>query len=159
MISSNQKIIVLLLLTIVINFYTPNPYIGFNFSGQHSIVNRLSIATFASLIIVLTDIYIHYDEFTTQTLVIWTFILILFISIFYYGIEKQLFVSEREYLLTMKENHIMDLHITQSILNNKHVNEEGTEYGKKILSNREHELSTINKILEKNNPTSETKNI
>jgi hypothetical protein len=159
MITPNEKIIALLIFTTVINFYTPVPYLGFNFSGQHSTVNRLSMATFAALVIGLTDIYIHFDDYPTHTLVIWTFVFILFISILYYVIEKQIFVSEHEYLLTMKENHIMDLHITQSILNHENLDDHGKKYGSKILSNREHEISLIDNILKKNTPSSEIKNI
>lgn len=147
MFSNNTKVLLLLILSTAINYYTPNPNVGFDFSGQQYTINRLSMAFFSALVIGITDIYIHREEFTTENLIILTFLFILFIGLTYYIIEAQLLTTEEEYLLTMKENHKMDLHISESILKKPDINSHGKKYSNNIISTRQEEITHIDKLL------------
>ena len=145
--SSSNKILVLLLLTIIINYYTPVPYIGFDFTKRNNVLNKLYLAIFSAFIIVLTEVLINQEEFSNKILATWLLLLILGIIIFYYFIANQIFINEKDYLLTMKENHIMDLHITNSILKDNKLDSNGKKYGAKILANRTDEIKNIDQIL------------
>jgi hypothetical protein len=149
MTSSTDKTFILLFLTILINYYTPIPYIGFDFSRRHNVLNRLYLSLFSAFIIVLTDIIINRSDFSTRTLGIWILLLILGIVVCYYFIANQIFIDEKEYLLTMKENHIMDLHITENILKHNKLDPDSKIYSSKIILNRNDELKNINEIFEK----------
>jgi len=147
--SSSDKILILLFLTILINYYTPIPYVGFDFSRRHNVLNRLYLSIFSAFIIVLTDLLIHQGEFSGNLLAIWILLLILGIVVCYYFIANQIFISEKDYLLTMKENHMMDLHITNSILKENKLDTEGKIYSNKIIANRNDEMWDIDTILPK----------
>ena len=149
MISQNNKILILLLISILINYYTPVPYLGFDYSRRHSIINRLYLSIFSALIIILTEVIISKDELTTKSLAIWILLLILGISVCYYFIANQIFIGEHEYLLTMLENHKMDVHITNSVLKNDKLDLEALEYSKKIIFARNEELKNIRELLSK----------
>jgi hypothetical protein len=149
--SSSNKIVTLLFLTILINYNTPLPYIGFDFSRRHNILNRLYLSIFSSFIIVLTDVLINYEEFSKKLLATWILILLLGIVVCYYFIANQIFIDEKDYLLTMKENHIMDLHITNSILRDNKLDSDGDLYSKSIIENRNNELKKIDDIFKKSN--------
>lgn len=146
---STDKTLILLLLTVLINYYTPIPYIGFDFSRRHNVLNRLYLSVFSAFIIVLTDILINMGEFSTNTLAIWILLLMLGIVVCYYFIANQIFINEKDYLLTMKENHIMDLHITESILRDNKLDEESKLYSNKIISKRNDEIKNIDAIFSK----------
>ena len=145
--SVNRKTIILLIITIIVHFYLPLPFIGFNFDKKRSYLNRIYLATFTSFVIVLIDLIINKDEFTTEIFYIWLILLILGISVFYYIISNQLFVSEDDYLLTMKENHKIDLHIIDAISKNKNLNEKGKVYTEHIKKNRIDELKHVNELI------------
>lgn len=147
--SSSDKTLILLLLTVLINYYTPIPYIGFDFSRRHNVLNRLYLSVFSAFIIVLTDIFINRGEFSTNILAIWILLLTLGIVVCYYFIANQIFINEKDYLLTMKENHIMDLHITESILRDNKLDEDSKTYSSKIISNRNDEINNIDTIFSK----------
>lgn len=146
---SSYKALILLLLTVLINYYTPIPYIGFDFSRRHNVLNRLYLSVFSAFIIVLTDIFINAGEFSTNTLAIWILLLMLGIVVCYYFIANQIFINEKDYLLTMKENHIMDLHITESILRENRLDADSKTYSSKIISNRNNEINNIDTIFSK----------
>ena len=57
--SSTHKILILLFFTVLINYYTPLPHIGFDFSRNYNILNRLYLSFFSAFIIVLTDVLIN----------------------------------------------------------------------------------------------------
>lgn len=147
--SSSDKIFILFFLTILINYYTPIPYIGFDFSRRHNVLNRLYLSIFSAFIIVLTDVLIHQKEFSGRTLAIWILLLILGIVVCYYFIANQIFIDEKDYLLTMKENHMMDLHITNSILKDDKLDAQGKNYSNKIIANRNDEMREIDAIVPK----------
>jgi hypothetical protein len=100
---------------------------------------------------VLTDVIIHKDEFSGNLLATWILLLMLGIVVCYYFIANQLFIDEKDYLLTMKENHIMDQHITNTILKDNKLNAEGKLYSNKIMLNRTDEMNDIDKIFSKYN--------
>ena len=149
--SSSDKILILLFVTVFINYYTPIPYIGFDFSRRHNVLNRLYLSVFSAFIIVLTDVLIHRGEFSGNLLAIWILLLILGIVVCYYFIANQIFIDEKDYLLTMKENHLMDLHITETILKHDKLDPDGKKYSDKIISNRNDELNNISTIFKKHN--------
>jgi hypothetical protein len=147
--SPNQKIIILLIVTVIINYYTPIPYIGISFPRNHYI-NRIYLALFSGFIIVLTDTIVHKEDLhdlQSKSFNFWLITLMGCIILTYYFISNQLFISQRDYLLTMKENHDMDVQITSTILKKNIFNKESEDYGKKVLANRNEELQSINKIL------------
>jgi hypothetical protein len=142
-----NNILILLCVTTIINYNVPIPYIGFDFSTRHNFVNRLYLSLFSSFIIVLTDVLIHWNEFTSREFATLIIIFLVAISVIYYLIANQIFIGEKEYLLTMKENHEMDLHITNSVLKHKSISPDAITYGKKIISNRNDELTNIDNLL------------
>ncbi len=145
--SVNRKTIILLIITIIVHFYLPLPFIGFNFDRKRNYLNRIYLATFTSFIIVLIDIIINNNEFTTTIFYVWLILLILGISVFYYIISNQLFVSEDDYLLTMKENHEIDLHIIDAISKNQNLDEKGKIYTEHVKNNRIDELNHLDKLI------------
>lgn len=145
--SVNHKTIILLIITIIVHFYIPLPFIGFNFDKKRSHLNRIYLALFTSFIIVLTDVILDKEEFTTKIFYSWIIMLILGISIFYYIISNQLFVSEEDYLLTMRENHEIDLHIAEAISKHEHLGEKGKIYTEHIKKNRIDELNHLNELI------------
>ena len=149
MITKNKKTIILLIVTILINFYTPLPFNGFEFRKRRNFINRIYLSTFAAFIIVLTDVVLNIDEFDISIFIAWILFLASGIVISYYLIDNQIFVNEEEYLLTMKENHEIDLNMTNKIIQHKKLDDKGAEYTNIILKNRQDELQNINKILDK----------
>lgn len=145
--SVNRKTIILLIITLIVHFYLPLPFIGFNFDRKRNYLNRIYLATFTSFIIVLIDIIINNNEFTTTIFYVWLILLILGISVFYYIISNQLFVSEDDYLLTMKENHEIDLHIIDAISKNQNLDEKGKIYTEHVKNNRIDELNHLDKLI------------
>lgn len=145
--SINHKTISLLIITIIVHFFLPLPFIGFNFKKEKNYLNRIYLATFTSFVIVLVDVILNKNEFTKEIFYIWLFILLLGISIFYYIISNQLFVSEEDYLLTMKENHEIDLHLTEVISKHQNLDEKGKIYTEYIKKNRIDELNHLNQII------------
>ena len=145
--SINRKTIILLIITIIVHFYLPLPFIGFNFDRKRNYLNRIYLAIFTSFIIVLIDIIINNNEFTTTIFYVWLILLILGISVFYYIISNQLFVSEEDYLLTMKENHEIDLHIVEAISKHKNLDEKGKIYTEHVKNNRIDELNHLDKLI------------
>jgi len=147
--TSSNNTILLLLLTIIINYYTPTPYIGLDFSINHNALNKLYLSIFSACIIVLTDVFLNKSNFSKNKFIIWLFILIFGIAIFYYLIANQIFITEKDYLLTMRENHIMDLHITNSLIKEGKLHSESKNYGNKIILNRNNEIKDIDNIINK----------
>jgi len=145
--SINRKTIILVIITIIVHFYLPLPFIGFNFDRKRNYLNRIYLAIFTSFIIVLIDIIINNNEFTTTIFYVWLILLILGISVFYYIISNQLFVSEDDYLLTMKENHEIDLHIIDAISKNQNLDEKGKIYTEHVKNNRIDELNHLDKLI------------
>jgi len=145
--SVNRKTIILLIITLIVHFYLPLPFIGFNFDRKRNYLNRIYLATFTSFIIVLIDIIINNNEFTSTMFYIWLILLLLGISVFYYIISNQLFVSEDDYLLTMKENHEIDLHIIDAISKNQNLDEKGKIYTEHVKNNRIDELNHLDKLI------------
>jgi len=145
--SINRKTIILLIITIIVHFYLPLPFIGFNFDRKRNYLNRIYLAIFTSFIIVLIDIIINNNEFTTTIFYVWLILLILGISVFYYIISNQLFVSEEDYLLTMKENHEIDLHIVEAISKHQNLDEKGKIYTEHVKNNRIDELNHLDKLI------------
>lgn len=145
--SVNHKTIILLIITIIVHFYLPLPFIGFNFDKKRSYLNRIYLATFTSFIIVLTDVILDKEEFTTKIFYAWIIVLILGISIFYYIILNQFFVSEEDYLLTMRENHEIDLHIAEAISKHNSLGEKVKMYTEHIKKNRIDELKDLNELI------------
>lgn len=147
--SSTHKILILLFFTVLINYYTPLPHIGFDFSRNYNILNRLYLSFFSAFIIVLTDVLINQSQFSRKTLTIWILLLMLGIALCYYFIANQIFIDEKDYLSTMKENHVMDLHITNTIFKDNKLDSEAKKYSNKIISNRNDELKNIDEIFSK----------
>lgn len=145
--SVNRKIIMLLIITLIVHYYLPLPFIGFNFNKKRNYLNRIYLATFTSFVIVLIDVIINKDEFNTEIFYIWLILLILGISVFYYIIANQLFVSEEDYLLTMKENHEIDLHIVEAISTHQNLDEKGKIYTERVRKNRNDELKYLNELI------------
>jgi hypothetical protein len=145
--SINRKTIILVIITIIVHFYLPLPFIGFNFDRKRNYLNRIYLAIFTSFIIVLIDIIINNNEFTTTIFYVWLILLILGISVFYYIISNQLFVSEEDYLLTMKENHEIDLHIVEAISKHQNLDEKGKIYTEHVKNNRIDELNHLDKLI------------
>lgn len=159
---SNFNIIALLLATVAINYYTPVPYIGFNFTKKYNIINKLYFAFFSAFIIILTDILLNSNfnffnnnknnnEDDKKSFFIWIIILTSGIFIFYFLISKQLFIDQIDYLATMRENNIMDTYITNILINNKKIDNNANDYTLQLLKNREIELKHIDDILAKYN--------
>ena len=135
MITINKKIFILLITTIIVHFYVPTPYSEFNFTKKKNL-NKLYIATFTAFLIVFTDVILNIDQFSKDALTTWILMLILGITILYYIISKQLFISEEQYFLTMKENNEIDLNILEAIIKNLDLDEKGKIYTEKIKNNR-----------------------
>lgn len=135
MITINKKIFILLITTIIVHFYVPLPYSEFNFTKKKNL-NKLYIAIFTAFLIVFTDVILNIDEFTKESLALWILLLTLGITILYYIIAKQLFISEEQYFLTMKENNEIDLNIIEAIIQNLNLDERGKIYTEKIKNNR-----------------------
>jgi hypothetical protein len=135
MITINKKIFILLITTIIVHFYVPTPYSEFNFTKKKNL-NKLYIATFTAFLIVFTDVILNIDQFSKDALTTWILMLILGITILYYIISKQLFISEEQYFLTMKENNEIDLNIIEAIIKNLDLDEKGRIYTEKIKNNR-----------------------
>jgi hypothetical protein len=143
----NNKIIILLCATVLINYFTPIPYIGFDFTRRHNFLNRLYLSLFSGFIIVLTDVFINTGNFTNVAFISWILFLTVGIITSYYFISNQILISETDYLLTMRENHLMDLHIAESISSHNIIKSDAKEYTTKIVSTRTNELENVNKIL------------
>jgi hypothetical protein len=147
MLSHNNKTIILLLITIFINYYTPLPFIGFEFTKRRNFINRLYMSVFIAFIVVLTDIILHKEEFSIIELFIWLLFLTFGIVGSYYLINNQIFVDENDFLLTLKENHEMDIHMTDKIIKNKILDNTGIDYANFIIKNRTNELVYNNNVL------------
>ena len=76
--------------------------------------------------------------------------MILGIIVCYYFIVNQIFINEKDYLLTMKENHIMDLHIANALLKKNKLDSDAEKYSNKILVNRNDEIQNIDSIIKTN---------
>jgi hypothetical protein len=143
----NNKIIILLCASVLINYFTPIPYIGFDFTRRHNFLNRLYLSLFSGFIIVLTDVFINTGNFTNVAFISWILFLTVGIITSYYFISNQILISETDYLLTMRENHLMYLHIEESISSHNIIKSDAKEYTTKIVSTRTNELENVNKIL------------
>jgi uncharacterized membrane protein YczE len=143
MLSRNNKTIFLLILTLFINFYRPSPFFNIDFFGnrKRNIVNRLYLSLFTGFIIVLTDVILCYDDFTMKTLILWILFLVIGIITSYYMLNNQIFVNQDEFLLTLKENHEMDINITKQLVKKNKLDDLGLEYANSIINNRTNELS------------------
>lgn len=146
MISINKRIFILLIVTLLIHFYVPIPSTNFQLIKRYSI-NKFYLSTYTSFIIVLTDVILNSDEFTNMSFLVWIFLLLLGISIIYYIIANQLFISEEQYILTMKENNEIDLNIVNAISKNTNLDEKGKTYTDKIKNNRLDEKKHLESLI------------
>ena len=148
MFSQNYKIFLLLILSILINFYTPIPFYGFEIIKKRNFINRLYMSLFTGFIIVLTDIILNKDELTMIEFLVWLIFVSMGIIITYNLINNQIFVDEKEFLLTLKENHEMDIHMTNKLIKNQKLDKNGIDYANKIIKNRNEEIKYNENILD-----------
>lgn len=148
--SENARVLILLVVTIIVTYFTPMPLLGFNIKNVRYNTNKLYNVMYIAVIVTLTDIILNKEHFTTNSFVIWLFILILFTIFIYYLIEEQKFIDNEQYLLAMIENHEVDIEMSEKILNNNEINSKTREIVLDIIKNRNNELNSINTLLASN---------
>jgi uncharacterized membrane protein YczE len=146
MISINKKIFILLIVTILVHFYVPFPYTDFDITKKQNF-NKFYIATFTAFIVVFTDVVLNIEELTQKMFIFWVILLLLGMSVIYYIIANQFFISEEQYFLTMKENNEIDLNIISAISKNANLDEKGKIFTEKIKNNRLDEKKHLESLI------------
>lgn len=149
--AENSHVITLLLVTLLVTYYTPMPMAGFDILNVKFNTNKIYMVIFTSLIITLTDVLLNRKYFTTNNLIMWLFILIVGIIINFYLIQEQYFVTNVSYLDTMLGSHQIDIAMGNKMLEHDKIDDATKNVVKNIIKNRQDEITDINNILQKPN--------
>jgi len=149
--AENSHVITLLLVTMLVTYYTPMPMAGFDILNIKFNTNKIYMVIFTSLIITLTDVLLNREHFTTNDLMIWLVILIVGIIINFYLIKEQYFVTNKSYLDTMLGSHEIDIAMGNKMLEHENIDNDTKKIVINIIKNRQNEMNDINNILQKQN--------
>jgi hypothetical protein len=89
---------------------------------------------------------IPYDQF-----IVWLLVLTIGLIIFYWLITNQVYVSDTDYLKTIRENVDINITLSKKILLKENINHETKELANFIIQNQENELNKINEIINSHN--------
>lgn len=149
--AENSHVITLLLVTLLVTYYTPVPMAGFKLFDNKIDINKIYMVIFTSLIITLTDVLLNRDHFTTNNLIIWLVILVVAIIINFYLIKEQYFVTNKSYLDAMLDSHEIDIDMSTKLLDHKNIDDNTKNLIKNIIKNRQDELKDITNLLKEQN--------
>ena len=149
--AENSHVITLLLVTLLVTYYTPMPMAGFDILNVKFNTNKIYMVLFTSLIITLTDVLLNRGHFTTKNLIIWLVILIVGIIINFYLIQGQYFVTNASYLDTLLGSHEIDIAMGNKMLEHDKIDDDTKKVVKNIIKNRQDEVHDINNLLQKPN--------
>ena len=149
--SQNSHIITLLLVTLLVTYYTPMPMAGFDILNVKFNTNKIYMVIFTSLIITLTEVLLNRGHFTTNNLIVWLVILIVGIIINFYLIQGQYFITNSSYLNTLLGSHEIDIAMGNKMLGHDKIDDDTKKVVNNIIKNRQDEVHDINNLLQKPN--------
>jgi hypothetical protein len=85
---------------------------------------------------------IPYDQF-----IVWLLVLTIGLIIFYWLITNQIYVSDNDYLKTVRENTDIKIMLSKKILLKENINHKTKELASFIIQNEENQLNKINEII------------
>ena len=87
---------------------------------------------------------IPYNQF-----IVWLLVLTIGLIIFYWLITNQVYVSDNDYLKTVRENTDINIMLSKKILEKKDIDSETKELANFIIKNQGNELNKINNLIKK----------
>jgi hypothetical protein len=96
--------------------------------------------------LLLNHAKIPYDQF-----IMWLLVLTIGLIIFYWLITNQVYVSDNDYLKTVRENSDINIMLSKKILLKENINHKTKELASLIIQNEENQLNKINEIINLHN--------
>ena len=145
--SNNFHVIVLLIVTILVTYFTPIPFLGLNIFDYEFHLNKLYNVLYIALIVTITDLILNIEHFTTTNFVTWLFILIIFTVILYYFIKEQIFINKKSYFESLIHASELDIKMSEKMLVHNDLDEKTKQSIRKILYNKKNELNELNSLI------------
>jgi hypothetical protein len=144
-----SAIIIMFIASFVIGYITMPIMIGFNSPYIRNHLNKIMGAILMAFTMALIELFMHSSMLSKSKLISYGVIIISGIVISIYIIQKQLYVSEKDFLNGMIEHHAMGVKMAEKFQYNYSINTnpEITKLAGSIVSTQTSEIHLMDRIL------------